>query len=304
MSQQINFYNTKLVKPKDWFSLTTVAIIYALSAGLMLLWYQQLNAEATLKEQARQTAQTQFEQAQKQLTDAMAATQNIVDVKAQEAALKALQEKLDSQEKVIAAFEQTRSGKRMHVADYMAGLSHQTVEKLWLTGFKLDAFKNYVSLTGRAYKTELVPKYIDALSREPVFRGQLFGGLQIKEIEQTNERMGGDAQVANQTATPSANTATPATNNSVPTNTQAVNAASTNSASQAAGTNNTQAASTNGQATAQTLTGQPATTAKPEVIEAKPIKLIEFEIKGLDVVPNMDSSAEDTDKKVGEPAHG
>lgn len=299
MSQQINFYNTKLVKPKDWFSLSTVAIVYVASAGLMLVWYQQLNAEAALKEQARQTAQIQFEQAQKQLTDAMSATKNVVDVKAQEVELKALQEKLDSQEKIIAAFEQTRSGKRMHVADYMAGLSHQAVENLWLTGFKLDAFKNYVSLTGRAYKTELVPKYIDALSREPVFRGQLFGGLQIKEIEQANERKQGDAQTASQSVGASS-PSVGSTNASTTTGTLA-----TNNASQGATPTATQASTvTASQSTMQSTNGQPATAAKPAAVEVKPIKLIEFEIKGLDVVPNVDSSSKVLDDKVGEPAHG
>lgn len=204
MSQQINFYNAKLVKPKDWFSLTTVAIVYAVSAGLMLFWYQQLNAEATLKEQARQVAQTQFEQAQKELTEAMSSGQNTVKQQDVEAQLKALQEQYESQEAVISAFSQVQGGTHAHIADYMAGLARQRLDNVWLTGFKMNAFSESLTLMGRAVKAELVPQYLNMLSHEPIFHGQLFGGLKLKEFVQATEQAApsGSAETVQKTVTP------------------------------------------------------------------------------------------------------
>lgn len=306
MSQQINFYNPKLIKPNDWFSLFNVALIYLVTACLMLLWYQQLNTEASDKEEGRKLAQQQFESTQKQLGDTMQVAQSVVDVKAQKSELVALQEKYLAKQRVMLAFEQTISGKRLHVADYMAGLSHQPVDKLWITGFKLDPFKNYMSLKGRAFKTELIPKYIEALSRESVFKGQQFGGLQIKEVEQANEQKLVDGALTNPATLPAMNTST--TNNGATANTESVN--------------NTPATPSLAQAT--NLSNKPVSSSQPSVVktttvELKPIKLIEFEIKGLDVVPNSDALGSDevdvdsksktiteqgSDKNVGEPVDG
>jgi hypothetical protein len=61
----------------------------------------------------------------------------------------------------------------------MRGFANQTTDGLWLTGFSIDPEHDAMSVFGRSLDTDLLPKYIEMMSKEKVFAGQLFGGLKV-----------------------------------------------------------------------------------------------------------------------------
>jgi MSHA biogenesis protein MshI len=89
--------------------------------------------------------------------------------------------------------------KALSLAKYMRGLARQTIDGIWLTGFSLDQKAHTVTLRGRSLSADVLPEYMKKLGKEPVFSGQLFGGLQIQAPTQS---------VVTNTANPSDQTGT------------------------------------------------------------------------------------------------
>lgn len=184
MSQQVNLFNPSLVKAKDWFSVSAVAIIYLVTACTMYLFYVFSNQDVEAVQAQRTQVLAAFQDSQKKLNALSGPKQTVVNSKEDEVLVSYLQQKIDSQAKIIDIFKSAQSGDQAHVADYLRGLAHLSTANVWITGMKLEPFKQHVTLQGRAMSAELVPLYIQQLGQEPVFSGKLFGSLKLKEIEQ------------------------------------------------------------------------------------------------------------------------
>jgi hypothetical protein len=68
-------------------------------------------------------------------------------------------------------------------ADYIAplrALARHRLEGVWLTSISLAGESGELSLTGRALRAELIPKYIDRLGQDPAMRGRRFSTLAIE----------------------------------------------------------------------------------------------------------------------------
>ncbi|MHB8746268.1 MAG: PilN domain-containing protein [Gammaproteobacteria bacterium] len=62
---------------------------------------------------------------------------------------------------------------------YFAGLAHQHVEGLWLTGLAIGDGGQQLSLSGRTVDAPLVPRYLQQLTAEPAFNGREFKTFQM-----------------------------------------------------------------------------------------------------------------------------
>ncbi|KQT44012.1 MULTISPECIES: PilN domain-containing protein [unclassified Methylophilus] len=182
MSQQINLFESGLVKSKDWFTLSFVAAIYILAAIVMVYFYTGIESEnAQLLAQRNQTV-IQYESMQKKVEE-FAKKAVPVDNSQLEAELKNLNSRFEMQSQMLAIFQQSISENAYHLIDYMRGLASQQLSGVWLTGFKIEPAAQHVSLSGQALQTEEIPLYLDLLSAQKVFEGTQFSGLQFKQVE-------------------------------------------------------------------------------------------------------------------------
>lgn len=60
---------------------------------------------------------------------------------------------------------------------------HHPQGRLWLTGIHLDQGGTQLRLQGRAQSQQLLPGYLDALGRSPVFSGREFARLDVERGE-------------------------------------------------------------------------------------------------------------------------
>lgn len=182
MSQQINLFESGLVKSKDWFSLPLVAAVYALVACFMIYDFTDLQAEGAQLEVQRNQAKAQYEVIQKKL-DELAKTVVPVDNSKLEAELKTLKARFDMQTQILAMFQQSISDAGHHLVDYMRALTAQQQPGLWLTGFRIEPAAQHLTLNGQALQSESIPSYLDLLSKRAIFAGTQFSGMQVKQVE-------------------------------------------------------------------------------------------------------------------------
>lgn len=183
MSQQINLFNPGLVKVKDKLSLRNVGLIYVTILALLSLYQSHLESGLTEANAEYEKVHAELADAQKALNELSGTFKAPVNSQEDEKLLSQLQQSYKNQANIIEIFKLTQSGEQAHIADYMRGLAHRSVENVWLTGMKLEPFKKNVTLRGTSLSAELVPVYMQELGKEPVFSGQLFGGLKLKEID-------------------------------------------------------------------------------------------------------------------------
>jgi hypothetical protein len=258
MSQQVNLFESGLVKSKDWFTLSFVVGIYVLAAIVMVYLYTGIESEnAQLLAQRNQTV-SQYEGMQKKV-DEFAKKAVPVDNSKLEAELKNLNSRFDMQSQMLAIFQQSISENAYHLIDYMRGLASQQLSGVWLTGFKIEPAAQHVSLSGQALQTEDIPLYLDLLSAQRVFEGTQFSGLQFKQVELQK-------QLAPQA--PTVVTTPP------------VPAAVVDPAPTASGKGTTAATATNA-VVPPSSTPAPASTTVPE--EATKLKVYAFDVKGQDL---------------------
>ncbi len=259
MSQQINLFESGLVKSKDWFTLSFVVTIYILAAIVMVYFYTGIESEnAQLLAQRNQTV-TQYESMQKKVEE-FAKKAVPVDNSQLEAELKNLNSRFEMQSQMLAIFQQSISENAYHLIDYMRGLASQQLSGVWLTGFKIEPAAQHVSLSGQALQTEEIPLYLDLLSAQKVFEGTQFSGLQFKQVE-----------LQKQLAPQAAAVATPAT----------TPAAAPAPAADTSGKSATATSSTTNNSVTPPASTAPANTTVPE--EAGKLKIYAFDVKGQDL---------------------
>jgi hypothetical protein len=182
MSQQVNLFENGLVKSKDWFTLSFVAVIYLVAAVAMVYFYTGLASEnEQLQGQRNQVVAQQ--DAMKKKVDEFSQRLVPIDNSKFEAELAKLKTRLEMQSQILSIFQQSISDKAYHLIDYMRALAGEQQSGLWLTGFKIEPGAKHVSLSGEALQTEDIPLYLDLLSGQKVFAGTQFSGLQFKQVE-------------------------------------------------------------------------------------------------------------------------
>ena len=185
MTQQINLFNPIFLKQKKILSAVNMLDTLALLLVGVALFYgyasiQTLNLDRQSVETARQYYQskTRLSQASaryapKRADPALAAEVNTLQ--AQVKARKATMRNLGGR-----AF-----GSGPEYAEYMRALARESLAGLWLTGFSVSMGGAQMQISGRALRPELVPSYIQRLSRERALQGRAFDSLSMTQHDGT-----------------------------------------------------------------------------------------------------------------------
>ena len=65
---------------------------------------------------------------------------------------------------------------------FLEGFARQHVEGTWLTQVRVRAGGRSIGLQGKALLPDLVPAYIDRLSKEPVLKGTSFSNMELRAV--------------------------------------------------------------------------------------------------------------------------
>lgn len=179
MSQQINLFNPIFLKQKKIF--TAVHMVQTLglvaAGGVLLALYgavktSQLASHAEAGKAAQAAAEARLAQVVKEFPPKQKSQALEADLVRMQGELKALHE-------ARAVLERGELGNTAGYSEYFRALARQNVQGVWLTGVSVVGAGKEIGLEGRSMQPELVPGYIQRLTREAVLQGKTFGSLEI-----------------------------------------------------------------------------------------------------------------------------
>jgi len=193
MSQQINLFNPVFLAQKKYFS--AVAMVQAL--GLLLVGLAVIDVFAL-----RQTASLQraLDETQRGVTQRRTQLVNIGTQYSDVGTSRKLQEEIARTEEQLrrrsALLNELRTSVGGNVdgfSAYLTALARQSTQGVWLTGVEISGTSNDLVIKGKALDANLVPAYVRALSREPVFSGRSLSALQVTARERPAQAAAGAA---------------------------------------------------------------------------------------------------------------
>lgn len=177
--QQINLYQPIFRKQRQIFSARTMLASAGIVAAALLLIYGYALWQVTGLEneavqlQGREKAYT----AQLARLNPDASDTRRKDIEQQ---LKRLNATLLGQQKLIDVLRDRPSSSTEGFSADLAALARRHVDGLWLTSVSINGGTGAIELIGTAVTPNLVPRYLQLLSKEPALAGQRFDRLQIE----------------------------------------------------------------------------------------------------------------------------
>ena len=183
MSQQINLFNPIFMKQRKYFTL--LAMVQALGlivAGSLIFYGYAVYQVAQLAKQSEEGArllsaeQARFARYAGEFSP-LRANQLLQDE------VRKFEKDLAEQTLLVDTLKSGSVGNTTGYSQYMRAFSRQVVQGLWLTGFKVTGDAAQISLSGGVLNPELLPTYIQRLSREAAMRGKSFSTLQMQQVK-------------------------------------------------------------------------------------------------------------------------
>ena len=172
--QQINLYQAILHQPQEVLPITQVA---KLLIGMLILlgmvnvfqvWFAK-RSDATLSE-LRAEQQTILATVQT-LNQEITARNDTEKITAQ---LADLDKELQNKQQVFQLLSNKRFGNVDGFATQFSGFARQHIDGLWLTELYIHEGGEKLNIRGTTIQPELLPRYLQRLSKEPIFHGVEF----------------------------------------------------------------------------------------------------------------------------------
>ena len=188
MRQQVNLYQPIFRKQKKKFSAAAMAQASLMVFGGIMLFYLymqwqiiSLNGELAREQTRQQALAQQLQSAQQKFKRP---TENL-----------ALKNKVERMQHIISARQQIKntlenpafSNKEGYSNQFIA-LARQHIKGLWLTSFEMTGKGENVRISGKALEPELVPRYIQKLSREKSMIGTHFDVFMLQQPREKEAR--------------------------------------------------------------------------------------------------------------------
>ena len=178
MTQNINLLSSDFRKPPLRLSFATLVkclgvALLALFAVQFFLQYQVSDLRAQLRG-VQDSIKDQRAQAEK-LTGLAAGRKPDPQL---EAEIAKLDSELRQAQQAMSALKGGAFGNQEGFAEYLRAFARQSVDGLWLTGFDITG-AGELELRGRVLRPDLVPNYLQRLSREEVLAGRSFARFEM-----------------------------------------------------------------------------------------------------------------------------
>ncbi len=188
MSQQINLFNPVFLKQKKYFSVITMLQALGLVVlGSLLFYGYALYQVAQLSKQSDEMGKRYAaEQARLTKFNSEFSPQRAGQLLEEEQ--KRLEAQVAAQEKLLDMLKSGAIGNTEGYSEYMRAFARQSIKGLWLTGFDIVGDGAQMSLSGAVINPQLVPSYIQRLSKEKIMRGKTFATLKMQQPKKDGER--------------------------------------------------------------------------------------------------------------------
>jgi len=181
MSQQINLFNPIFMKRRKYFSL--LAMLQALGmiiAGSLFFYGYAIDQVGQLKKQSEESNK-RYNAEEARLIRLTAEFSPQQADQALQNEVRQLEKQLADQAELIGVIKSGAVGNTTGYSEYMRAFSRQVVQGLWLTGFRVVGDATQISLSGAVLSPELLPAYIQRLSKEDIMQGKTFATLQMQQ---------------------------------------------------------------------------------------------------------------------------
>ena len=181
MTQQINLFNPIFLKQKKIFSAVNMLDTLAVLLVGIALFYGYASIETlNLYRQSVETAR-QYYQSKTRLSEASARYAPKKADAALAAEVNTLQAQVNARKSNLQDLGGGVLGGGSGYAQYMRALARQSLAGLWLTGFSVGKGGAEMEISGRALRPELVPSYIQRLTKERALQGRAFDSLSMTQ---------------------------------------------------------------------------------------------------------------------------
>ena len=189
MSQQINLFNPIFMKQRKYFSLLAMlqALGMIIAGSLIFYGYASYQVEQLNRQLEENTKRYTAEQ--------LRLARYVADFSPQQSN-QLLQDEVGRLDKQVTELkdlnDKLKSGVLSNTtgySEYMRAFSRQVVPGLWLTGFKVagEGEAAQISLSGGVVNPELLPAYIQRLSKERIMHGKTFSNLKMQQSKVDEE---------------------------------------------------------------------------------------------------------------------
>lgn len=181
MSQQINLFNPAFIKQRKYFSLLTMLQgLGLIVAGSLLFYGYAIYQVDELRKQSEESGK-RYRAEEVRLARYAAEFSPQQANQALQDEVRRLEKRIADQAELIEIIKSGAVGNTTGYSEYMRAFSRQVAQGLWLTGFKVTGDAAQISLSGAAIAPDLLPAYIQRLSKESVMRGKTFSTLQMRQ---------------------------------------------------------------------------------------------------------------------------
>lgn len=190
MSQQINLFNPIFLKQKRYFSVVTMAQALGLIAIGAALFYAYANYQVQQMAKQTQLMTARYESEQKRFLSYASEFSPQRANQALSEELIALESQATEQDHVLGALKNGAIGNTKGYSEFMRAFARQAVTGLWLKGFEITGDGTQgMMLKGGVVNPQLLPVFIQRLSREEMMRGKSFSILEMKQPVNTDSQL-------------------------------------------------------------------------------------------------------------------
>lgn len=188
MSQQINLFNPIFLKQKKYFSvqamlqaLGLIVLGSGLFYGYALYQIGQLSKQAEEMNKRYASEQTRLANFAKEFSP-----QRSSQILEEEQ--KSLEAQASAQEALLNLLKSGAIGNTEGYSEYLRAFARQSISGMWLTAFEITGDGAQMSLNGAVLNPQMVPSYIQRLSKEKIMHGKTFATLQMQQPKKEAER--------------------------------------------------------------------------------------------------------------------
>jgi len=181
MRQQVNLFNPIFLIQRKYFSVTAMLQALAMIAVGSGVFYVYAAHQVKLLAKQSEEASKRYTAEQTRLARYTAEFSPQQSSQLLEEELKNAEAKAAAQHELVETLKSGVIGNTAGYSEYMRAFARQAVPGLWLTGFNITGDAAQMSINGAVLSPELVPAYIQKLSREKVMHGKIFASLQMQQ---------------------------------------------------------------------------------------------------------------------------
>lgn len=195
MTQYINLYDPSLRQGRDLLSLNNVALsmVLALLVLMGLAAFGMVRSSEELR--SYKIAEAKLRQAQEQLTVFAAQQAGRKQDVALQNELAEAKEALATKSDVLARLQSGEFGQREGFYPFLRALAQVEPEGVWLTAFVATNEGKAMEIRGRMVNESSLPRYVQALRRQPAFNGRQFTALNVSRVEAKVDDASGQAYI-------------------------------------------------------------------------------------------------------------